>query len=265
MTMKKPDQVLPNRSTTSASPMPNVIPDPSIRGVSFDQLLKHRGIKFMHKRATPCPNLRSLDDNTHDPECPICDNNGFLYYDEREIIGIFQGNSLERLFEQQGMWEIGQAIITFPAEYDDGTQADFNQFDQLVITGHEVRLWEMKEYEPRTGNKQALRYPITSIDHMSSVENGVHKVYVAGTDYNIVGGEIEWVSGKEPAYDATNERGSVFSVAYYANPVYVVQQTMRELRVTQEYVNGQKVARRLPQEVMVKRDFLRNDAEKIQT
>ena len=98
---------------------------------------------------------------------------------------------------------------------------------------------------------------------MSSVENGVLKIYTAGVDFNIVDGEIEWISGQEPPYDSINERGTVLTISYFCNPVYSVLQSMRELRVTQEYVDGQKVARRLPQEVLVKRDFLVNPAEKL--
>jgi len=33
---------------------------------------------------------------------------------------------------------------------------------------------------------------------------------------------------------------------------------MRELRITQQMINGQKTAIRLPQQILVKRDFLFN-------
>ena len=266
MTMKKPDAAYPVTQVSTPSPMPPQILDASIRGIAFDQLMQNRGIRFIHKRSVPCPNIRSLDDNTHDPNCPFCDNSGILRYGDREIIGVFQSNSLEKLFEQQGVWEVGTAVVTLPAEYADGTQADFNTFDQLDIVDFEVRLWEIKEFEPRTGNKQRLRYPIGTggIDFMSSVEAGVLRVYELGVDFNVVDGEIEWVTGQEPGFDAATDIGSVFSVGYFANPVYNVLQHMRELRVTQEMQpDGTKIARRLPQEIMVRRDFLVNSAEKL--
>ena len=266
MTMKKPDATYPVTPTSTPSPMPTQILDPSIKGVSFDQLMQNRGIRFIHKRAVPCPNIRSLDDNTHDPLCPFCDNSGILRYGDREIVGVFQSNSLEKLFEQQGLWEVGSAIVTLPAEYADGTQADFNTFDQLVITDFQVRLWEEKEFEPRKNNRQQLRYPIEDggIDFMSSVENDALVVYEAGVDFNVVDGVIEWIAGREPGFDTATEIGSVFSVAYYALPIYNVLQHMRELRVTQELQpDGSKIARRLPQEIMVRRDFLVNPTEKL--
>lgn len=266
--MKKPDQVISELAdqcppVSTPPQFPKYLPDPSIRGDAFDQQLENRGVRFIHKRATPCPNLRNLDDNTHDPSCPICDGSGILRYEEKQIVGIFQGNSLQRLFEQQGIWEVGTATVTLPTEYDDGTQADFNTFDHLVIPDFEIRTWELKEYEPRAGRRQKLRYPVTGIDYMSSVENGVLVQYIEGTHFNLVDGEIEWVSGQEPPYDSINERGTVLTISYFCNPVYSVLQSMRELRITQELVDGQKVARRLPQEVLVKRDFLVNPAEKL--
>ena len=85
-----------------------------------------------------------------------------------------------------------------------------------------------------------------------------------GTDFNIVNGLIQWVPGKEPDYDEVNEMGQIFSVSYYANPVYIVMQPMRELRVTQQMMpDGTKIAIRLPQQILVKRDYFVNHPEKL--
>jgi hypothetical protein len=162
----------------------------------------------------------------------------------------------------QGVWEMGSAIVTLPSTYPDGTQADFNTYDQLVVTDFTVRMWELKEYEPRPDLQQRLRYPIAQMDYIGSAVNGVTKEYILGTDYNLVDGKIQWVPGREPSYDSTNERGDVFVASYYAAPVYIVLQNMRELRVTQEFIGGQKVPLRLPQQVMIRRDYLINGPEK---
>jgi hypothetical protein len=241
---------------------PQFIADPSIRGNNFDQILQNRGIRFIHRKSAPCPNIRSLEDNSHNPNCPLCDGNGIIYYEEKEIFGVFTGNSLQKNFEMQGIWEIGTATVTLPIEYPDGSPAEFNTYDQLVIPDFTVRLWELKEYEPRIDMQQQLRYPITSVDFLASAVDDQLNPFEAGVDYNINNGKIEWIPGREPSYDNTTERGDVYVASYFANPVYVVLQHLRELRITQELVDGQKVPRRLPQEVLVKRDFLANDAEK---
>jgi len=259
--MPKPTQVYPDRVNQKPSPMPVNIQDVSLNKQNFDQLLQNRGIRFIHRKAVPCVNMNSLDDNSHNPNCTICDGSGLYYYEEKEIYGIFTSNSLQKNFEQQGFWEIGTAVVTLPAEYEDGTQCELGQYDQLVIPDFTVRLWELKEYYPTDNNQQRLRYPIDTFEFMSSVENGSVVSYTEGTDFNVVDGNIEWVTGKTPSYDATIDRGSAYNIVYYANPVYVVMNHMRELRVSQQLVGGQKTAIRMPQSVLVKRDFLNNPSD----
>jgi hypothetical protein len=274
--MDKPSQVYPAPAKTNNSTpaqMPPLIPDPSILGQSFDQLLQQRGVRMLHSKVMPCPNMVGVDNNAHDPNCTFCDSDGFIYYAEKEIWGAFGGNSIQKTFEAHGVWETGTATITLPTEYPDGTEADFNTFDRLIIPDFSVRLWELKEYEPREGGIQELRYPAQTIDRaISIIETTVNNVttqsqkeYVVGVDFTInTNGQIVWIDGKEPAYDVTAQRGEVISWAFYSVPVYMVVQTLRELRITQELsAAGQKVARRLPQSILVKRDFFPGRGETI--
>jgi hypothetical protein len=247
MTIKKPSNTYTNSPLSTPQFMPPQIIDHSIRMDSFDQLLKNRGVKFIHKRAIPCPNMTDLDANNHLPNCPICDGNSFYYYDTREIVGVFSGNSMQKIFEASGVWEMGSAVITFPTTYNDGTQADFSTYDRLELPDHEVRLWEQFTV---SSTSMRLRYLITpaGIDKIMAVINGIVVSYVLGTHYNITNGSIVWIT--KPA------NNTVVSVVYYANPVYNVVQMMHEQRITQELINGVKTNQRLPQAVLVKRDFL---------
>lgn len=271
--MDKPNQPYPSPPATSVtstqSPMPIFLPDPSIKGASFDQLLSQRGVRMVHHKAMPCMNVKSTDFQAHDPECTFCDNSGIIYYESREIWGVFTGNSIEKTFEAHGVWEVGSAVVTLPTAYPDGTQADFNTYDRLELVDFSVRLWELKGYEPRPDGMQELRYPVQKVEFASSIVDGVQKFYVQGEDFTLTpdnvesGGSIQWISGKEPAYNVALERGEVVGWAYYAKPIYVVLQTLRELRITQEWVNGVKQAIRLPQQILVRRDFLVGASEKI--
>lgn len=254
----------PTSPTSIPSPMPLFIPDPSIKGLSFDQLISQRGIRMMHHKAIPCMNIQSTDFQAHQPDCPFCDDSGIIYYESKEIWGLFSGNSIEKTFEAHGVWEVGTAVITLPTEYADGSQADFNTYDRLELPDFTVRLWELKSYEPRPGGLQSLRYPIKNIEYVSSITDGVQKFYMAGKDFNVTAdGDIEWIPGQEPFYDSNLERGEVIGYAYFANPIYIVMQTMRELRITQEMVGGIKQAKRLPQQILVRRDFMVGSGEKI--
>lgn len=270
MSIKKPDQPYPNPPPTAptsvASPMPLFIQDPSIRGVNFDQLLSQRGVRMIHHKAIPCMNVDSTDYQAHQPDCPFCDDSGLIYYESKEIWGTFSGNSMEKTFEAHGVWEVGSAVVTLPTEYPDGTQADFNTYDRLELPDFTVRLWQHKMYEPRPEGIQSLRYPIERVEYASSITDNVQKFYEVGVDFNINSdGDIVWVPGKEPAYRHDLEKGEVIGWAYFSKPTYVVMQTLRELRITQEMVNGVKTAKRLPQQVLVKRDFLVGTGEKIVT
>lgn len=264
--MDKPSKTYasPALATTSTpSIFPPQIPDPSLRGIGFDQLLAQRGIRMIHRRAIPCFNISDLDQNTHNPTCSVCDGSGIYYYREKEIYGIFHSNSLEKMFEHHGVWEVGSAVVTLPTEYPDGEEADFNMFDQLVIPDFTSRMWELKEFVPTDDLIQQVRYPIQKIDFIASAANSTVTEYEVGTDLTLTDdGKIQWVDGHEPSYDNVNERGDVFVVSYYANPVYTVLQHMRELRITQELqADGTKMAKRLPQQILVRRDFMRNGAE----
>jgi hypothetical protein len=262
--MDKPSGVMTPGAGSTQTFFPNVLPDPSINKSAFDQILQNRGIKFNHYRALPCPNMTSLDDNSHDPVCPHCDGSGIYYYDKREIVGVMTSAGVEKQFEYNGVWEAGTATVTLPSEYSDGTQADFAMFDKLEILDFTIRLWEKKEYEPRADKKYQLRYPIQKIEYIISADQTQIYTYEVGIDFNIVDGVIEWVSGREPEYDPLSETGEVFSISYLAFPIYLVMQPIRELRATQQMMpDGTKVAIRLPQQLVVKRDFLVNAPEKL--
>lgn len=268
MAMDKPNQTFPNPPPTSPvstpSPMPIYLPDPSIKGASFDQLLGQRGIRFIHHKAIPCMNIKSTEFEAHTPDCEFCDDSGIIYYSSQEIWGVFSGNSIEKTFEAHGVWEVGSAVVTLPTMYPDGTQADFNTYDRLEMPDYTVRLWELKGYEPRPGNIQELRYPVEKVEYASTIVDGVQTFYTQGVDFNVDdNGDIVWVVGKTPPYDKVLERGAVVGWAYYAKPVYVVLQSLRELRVTQEQINGVKTTIRLPQQILVRRDFMIGAGEKI--
>jgi hypothetical protein len=263
-TMTKPSGTFPTSETSTPSFFPPNLPDPSGYKQNFDQLINRRGIKFMHYKSLPCPNIKLLDDNSHDPLCEQCDGSGIIYYEPKEIVGILTSNSVEKQFEYQGAWEIGSAVVTMPSEYADGEQADFTLYDKLEVLDYTVRLWELKEYEPRPGGIQQLRYPIEKVGYLITATDSKITEFKQDVDFTINNGLIVWIPGHEPSYDNINEMGQTYSVAYWAHPVYVVLQPMRELRVTQQMMpDGTKISVRLPQQLVIKRDFLVNKPEKI--
>lgn len=249
---------------TTPSMMPLYIPDPSIKGLSFDQLLAQRGLRMRHFKSIPCFNLESTTFQAHDPDCAFCDGSGIQYYDSKEIWGTFTGNSIEKTFEAHGVWEVGSAVVTLPTTYPDGSQADFNTYDRLELLDVTVRLYELKDYEPTHDNLMRLRYPAEKVEFVAYIEDGkkMIKLY-ENVDFTLTqDGHIQWIEGKQPPYFKHKGRGVVLGFAYFAKPIYIVMQSLRELRITQELVNGKKQAVRLPQQLLVKRDFLVGAGEK---
>lgn len=253
--MKKPTKTFaPLPPNIIKQAVPRFIHDPQLIPEHFTQLLNNRGIEFEHSKATPCANLTSLENQDHNPNCRECDN-GFEYYDNRNITGVFSSNSLEKMFEVQGFWGISTAVITFPAEYNDGTQADFQYFDKLVLPSFTHRWWELIEYNFETGLDK-LRYPAVTIEILKTPD----KTFIEGTDFELTtNGFIEWLSiGETPTWNPDLNKGQIYSISYTASPVWHVVQLLHELRVSQSYDTNTnlKTAIRLPQQVVVKRDFL---------
>ena len=271
MSMDPVNKKYPKPPATSSGPvastpsmMPLYIPDPSIKGLSFDQLLNQRGIRMVHHKAIPCFNLESTTFQAHDPDCPFCDGSGIQYYGTKEIWGVFTGNSIEKTFEAHGVWEVGSAVVTLPTTYPDGSQADFNTFDRLELPDVTVRLYELKDYEPNEENLLRLRYPIEKVEYVAYIFDEQKIEMHENVDFTVTpDGYLKWIEGRQPPYFNHKGRGVVLGIAYFAKPIYVVMQALRELRITQELVNGKKQAVRLPQQVLVRRDFLVGTGEKI--
>jgi hypothetical protein len=158
---------------------------------------------------------------------------------------------------------MGTVMVTVPTHYPDGTEADFSMFDRMEVVDFEVRLWELKQYEPTPSGVQKLRYPIVKTSRVEAVTTSARKEFIEGVDFNIVGGGISWISGREPEYDAYNGIGQVYSVNYYCKPIYVVLNPLRELRITQEQKGASRQVERLPQQLVLRRDFYVNGPDKL--
>jgi len=257
--MRRPSHTFPNSPGQIRKLTPDNLPDPSIDPIAFEQLIKNRGLRWRHEKAVPCPNIGDIEIGMHDPNCTIC-SNGMIFYGCSEIHGIFSNNRLEKMYEVMGIWDIGEAVVTFSAYKDglDGTPGaggaiDLQHFDKLVCLDYEFRFSEHIEHSP-TGIDR-LRYPALEVEFLATKSNQ----YYPNTHFVIdVNGNIQWITQTQPAYDQLNERGEVYSISYTAQPVFYVVQLMHEIRATKaiDPLTGQNKAVRLPQQVLIRRDYL---------
>lgn len=257
--VRRPLQRYPKSPGYSRRMTPDNLPDPQLDPIAFEQLIKNRGLKWKHEKGTPCPNVDDMDTQQHDPNCECC-TNGIIYFDPQCINGLFQQNKLERMYEVQGVWDIGEAVVTYSAYADDkdgnagyGCPVDIQHFDRLTLLDYEFRWQQLIEHSP-TGIDR-LRYPALSMNYLATKD----KEYFVDKDFIInEDGNIKWLGQNQPGYDQLNDRGEVYTIVYSARPVFLVVHLVHEVRATktEDPIDGEVKAVRLPQQVLLRRDYL---------
>lgn len=220
---------------------------------AFDNTIRAHGIRMVHARPVPCPNIKSLYDGNHDPSCKMCQN-GFIYYAQKDIIGLFSGNQLNKQLPINGVYDYDQASIVIPSKYPDGTYCDLQVFDRIFLPEHPpVRYYQRVEHS-QTGIDR-LEFPAVSVEFLVD-SKGVK--YVFGVDFELnTAGNIHWLaSGKRPAYQMDTDSGQVYSLTYYTRPTLTIISLPHQLRVTQTIKDGVSVVERFHQVAVVKKDFI---------
>lgn len=257
--MRRPTKTFPPSPGQVRKLTPDRLPDPQLDPLHFEELIKNRGLRWKHERATPCPNVTSLETNDHDPNCRACEN-GMIFYSPTEVHGVFQGNKLERMYEIQGSWDVGEAIVTFSAYADDddgnpgkGDAVDLQHFDKLTCLDYQFRFQELVEHS-LTGPDR-LRYPAQTVEYLSTKD----KQFYLDQDFVIdANGYIQWLGQNRPGHDQLNDQGEIYTIAYCAQPVFYVVQLIHEIRASKavDQMTGLSTAIRLPQQVLIRRDYL---------
>jgi len=238
--------------------------DPQFDAASFDELLQNRGLRWIHEKAAYCPNVSDLEVQVHDPNCQDCEN-GYYFFPANEgkpIYGAFYQNKLERLYEINGLWEAGDAVITFTSynrggpdnqgEPSQGSMNDFKVGDKLTCLDYVFTWQERIEHSPSGVDR--LKYPAKEVEFVADRE----RRYQLGTDFEITPqGHIAWLTPNRPKFNQLRNQGGIYTIVYTANPVFYVMQLLHEIRATKgvDRETGALQAIRLPQQVLVRRDY----------
>lgn len=258
--MKRPRKTFPVGDGFIGKKTPDMLPNPQLDPMAFEQFIKNRGIRWVHEKAALCPNIDNIDTQQHDPNCKSCEN-GMIYYAKCEIHGLFQANKLERMYEVQGRWDVGEAVVTFSAYADgpDGTPGvgpaiDLQMFDRVICCDYEFRWIERIEHSP-TGIDR-LRYPALSVEYIATAS----KRYFVDQDFYInEKGHIQWKGQNQPGFNQNTDHGEIYTIAFTAQPVFIVVQLLHEIRATKgfdPFNPAVQTAIRLPQQVLIRRDYL---------
>jgi hypothetical protein len=237
------------------TPLINVTLSPAI----FQQFIDSQGIRMIHARPVPCPNVRDLYGEDHNPACNECFN-GYFYYNKTEFTGAFFGNQLERNFTESRSWDLDQANIVVPVQDTAGNILDVQYFDQIILPEFTVRYYQRVEHSQ--SGLDRLQFPAVTVDFLIA-KGG--KIFRPGIDFIVEEGRIRWI-GERPGWDASIQRGVVYSVNYYTKPHFTVLQLPHQLRVaqTQSQPGNKNIEARFPQLCVCRKDFIPFDrADKI--
>jgi len=206
----------------------------------FDQLLENLGVRMMHYRVAPCPNVTSLEYGDHDINCTQCDQS-FLPYDEEEFIGILTQQGLENRPAPEGQWIQGRATLTAPSEIR------FEYNDRIVMLDSVSINTELLKRNDRS-NVDKTRYRMLEIKYIASNSRKFHE----GADYKINrDGRIEWVGSNRP------EKGEIYTIAYEHHTMFRVIELIHNAR---DQLDGRKKKdrqpSRLPQQCIIMIDYL---------
>lgn len=233
---------LPARQPTKLRPRVDLRPE------QFRKILFQRGLQVSWEQAAQCPCRRKSSDLTTgfsltsalptgttsaEPrvDCVICKGKGHLYHSKQTIKTVVtKATDKPQMFGQFGEYARGMVSFTLLPEHVPGFWDRFTILD----TTHVYR-----ETRKRTANVvEEARFPIvlrsldletgiTQIGLLHVIRSSVNGEVTAndtltvGTDLVITAeGKIDWTlgiaNGKAPV------EGSHYSVAYYANPRYVI-------------------------------------------
>lgn len=231
------------------TPVPNVTLNPE----GFEEFIKSQGIRMIHKRPVPCPNVRDINASDHSPSCNLCFN-GYLYYDQSSFTGAFMGNSLNRRFGAEGTWDQDEATVIIPLRDTEGNSLDVQYFDQLEVPDFTVRYYQRVEHTQLGIDRP--QFKVLSIDFVVDAHGKLYKpgVDVAPDEH----GRIKWLGSNRPGYDPVTGRGVVYSINYYTAPTFSVVAMPHQLRAaqTKDPAGGANIQAKFPQLVVVRKDFI---------
>lgn len=234
-------------------PTPNVTMNPE----SFDDFIRGHGVRMIHKRPVPCPNVKDINASDHSPSCNLCFN-GYVYYNKSFFTGAFMGNGLNRRFGPEGSWDVDEAQIIIPVKDEAGNILDVQYFDQIEVPDFTVRYYQRIEH-----NQDGIDRPQFKVHSLDYVIDANGKVYQPGVDVIVTpDGRLKWI-GDRPGYDPVAHRGVVYSVNYYTAPTFSIVNLPHQLRITQtkDPAGGNNVQARFPQLAVVRKDFIPFDEQ----
>ena len=203
--------------------------------------LIERSPRFVWERAMFCP-CPSINDQTQqpDPNCTKCKGIGWLWFGPAGYIPPVAAGTLDATqtavvdrnggavicaflaeatyrqsgYDTLGTWAFGQMHVTVRPENKLG------YYDRLINLDSEI-VYSQRVLSTGQSALQ-LRYPAIAV---TSIQSSTAD-YLEGIDFNVVGGDIIWLSGRAPAADTQ------LAAHYTCHPAWIVMSYPHVIRAT---------------------------------
>ncbi len=222
----------------------------NLRADDFDKLVWAHGIHVRHDKTALCPHQYNTKSNHKDINCDICDN-GRIHFDSREVWVLFYQKKMEEMFQVQGVWELGDVLVTLPGKYEDGEVIRVDYYDRITLLDFTERTSDLIT-RALSGDIDSPRYEVKDVDYLRTKTT----IYIKDTDFEVSNGDIKWLTGNRPT------AAEVYTLSYTYPPVYRVINFFHEQRYyydSRKQPAGVRVPRYLPIQAQVRRDYVIDD------
>ncbi len=215
----------------------------------FTLAIETKGYRLAWSRAAYCP-CAPVNDQTEqsDPNCPICEGSGWLMFapvrpvttietgeldslqtklvgtDSGVIFGIMSGITAKEMpYDQVQKRLEGQQNLTVRPENRLGYHDRLIHLDTTVVYAQVAEAdgtATLKQSSPT--NRKGIRYPIVCMNLFRTLT----QVFVEGTDFNIIDGEVTFLGVPPP------DKGTFFAMHYLTFPHWRVIEHPHVTRAT---------------------------------
>lgn len=248
-----------SRGTYADNPL--IIPPDQVSfdSAAFDNIIEYHGVMFKHWKAIPCTggdiDKGSMRSTHLDHTC----SNGFYFKGGRCFLGVFDNNQTKKHYKAEGIIDSSMTTLHVPRYYANGSNEPcdhiyFYQDDKLELEDESVVVpkWEKLQCSP-TGIDRAM-FPIVWVEY---VVDAYGNEYTVGSDFEVLNGNIHWLTNHRPQFNPAQGTGGIYSVRYLYRPSWYIAVVLHEVRLVNTFdpVVGVKTQIRYPQLLFLQREI----------
>lgn len=202
----------------------------NISGV--ENLIDTKGFKGTHYKHALIPDRHSLVGPIN-PSSQESSQRGYFFYSKRPLIIVPYSSKVEERLQVQGIFNIGSYVFNISGQYSDeapGEEKKVYGSTHDLVTIDDITIETREEFEYNPTGPQKLKYYIRGVSILFAANSGDITRYVEDRDFVIYNGMIHWTdNGQRPSF--INGQGTILSIVYYINPIYVVKEVPHHLRL----------------------------------